>query len=190
MKSQTKKAKPAAKKAPSKGAKKEEKKIEEELPTAEELVEDLDVIAEEAIFGKNQARTYALRDVWYPSLKEVVNDKTVPKEAREEVLFLTLTNALLDMLMDIVPKDMALAFARNIDDYLSVTLVNHEYDVDLLKTFQSEFTESMGKNIQSEDKLMAALREFEDKWWEEPRDELNGKSPNEALEEMSEKYNL
>ena len=61
---------------------------------------------------------------------EVISDKSVPQESREEVLFLTLTNALLDMTMDVVPEEMALAYARNLDDYITVTMVNQKYDVD------------------------------------------------------------
>jgi len=148
------------------------------------------LLAEQVIFGKNMARTYALREVWFSSLKEIVTDPTVPEDAREEVMFLTLTNALLDMLMDVVPKDLALTFARNLDDYIAVTLVNQEYGIDLLKTFQEEFTASMGNEFVSEDRLMAALQSFEEKWWEAPREELEGKSPNQALEQMSEKHEL
>jgi hypothetical protein len=188
MNNATKTTRPAAKKGQAKRAKEEAEP--EEIPSPEEIVEDLDSIAEEVIFGKNMARTYALREVWYPSLKEMIADPTVPEGAREEVMFLTLTNALLDMLMDVVPKDMALTFARNIDDYLAVTLVNNEYGVDLLKTFQEEFTEAMGNNFHSEEKLMAALQSFEDEWWETPREEIGGKSPNQALEEMSKKHEL
>jgi len=184
----TKTTKPSSKKGRPKRVKKEAEP--EELPSPEEIVEDLDTIAEEVIFGKNQARTYALREVWYPSFKEIIADPTVPEDARDEVMFLTLTNALLDMLMDVVPKEMALTFARNLDDYLAVTLVNREYGVDLLKTFQKEFTESMGNNFHSEEKLMAALQTFEEKWWDTPRDDIGGKSPNEALEEMAEKHEL
>jgi hypothetical protein len=178
----TKPAKPAIKPKP---VKKEGK-----LPTEEELVEDLDTMAEEVLFGLNQNRTYALRDVWFPNLMEVVNDKSVPKESKEEVLFLTLTNALLDMTMDVVPKEMALAYARNLDDFLTVTLVNHEYKVDLLKTFRDDFQKKEGEDFSSEDKLIAALTKFEEEWWNSPRDDLKGKTPNKALEEMAEKYEL
>ncbi|WP_019177331.1 hypothetical protein [Methanomassiliicoccus luminyensis] len=193
------KSKPAAKSGAAKTPKKTKKAqpAVRDLPAPEELVEDLetigedlDSIAEEMIFGKNQNRTYALRDVWFSSLKEVIMDKTVPKEAREEVLFLTLTNALLDMLMDVVPKEMAIAFARNLDDYLAVTLVNNQYNVDLLKAFQDEFTAKMGEKFDTEGELMAALGDFEEKWWNSSRKELKGQSPNQALEEMSEKYSL
>ena len=154
----------------------------------EEVVENMDTVAEDFIFGKNQNRTYALREVWFENLKEIVNDKSVPQENKDEIMFLTLTNAMFDLFMDIVPKEDALCFARNLDDYLSVTLVNKEYGVDLLKTFQKDFTEDMGDKFDTDDKLMAALGKFEEKWWSDPRRDLKGLSPNEALEEMTKKY--
>ncbi|NLI74320.1 MAG: hypothetical protein GX369_06090 [Euryarchaeota archaeon] len=173
------------------GPKRLKREMEAEEPLSQDdVVMDLDMIAEEVIFGKNPARTYALREVWYSSLKELISDPTVPDEAREEVMFLSLTNALLDMLMDVVPKEMALTFARNLDDYLAVTLVNKEYDIDLLKTFQDEFADAMGDDFQSEEQLMESLESFENEWWDNPRDELKGKSPNEALEEMADKHEL
>lgn len=193
MKSDAKKAKPT-KKAPAKAEKpiksKPTKKAEEVLPSPEELVEDLDSIAEKVIFGKNQNRTYALRDVWFSNLMEVINDKSVPKESREEMLFLTLTNALLDMTMDVVPAEMALTYARNLDDFITVTVVNNKYGVDLLKTFREDFKEKEGENFATEEKLVAAISKFEEDWWATPRDDLEGKTPNDALEEMAEKYGL
>lgn len=194
MKSDKKTVKPAKKASPKveKAAQKAKpaKPVVEDIPSPEELATDLDTIAEEVIFGKNQNRSYALRDVWFPSLMEVINDKSVPKESREEVLFLTLSNALLDMTMDVVPEEMALAYARNLDDYLTVTMVNHEYDVDLLKTFREDFRAKEGENFPTEEKLVAALSKFEEEWWNTPRDDLKGKTPNDALEDMAEKYSL
>lgn len=161
-----------------------------ELPPSEDLVEDLDTLAERIIFGKNQNRSIALRDAWFPSLKESISNGSVPEESREEVLFLNLTNALLDMTMDVVPGEMALAYARNLDDYITVTLVNQKYDVDLLKTFREDFKESEGNNFTTEENLVSALSQFEEEWWNTPRDDLDGKTPNDALEEMAEKYSL
>ncbi|MBI0584730.1 MAG: hypothetical protein ISF22_10980 [Methanomassiliicoccus sp.] len=192
MKSDNKKTKPT-RKIPAKAERakaKPPKKADENMPSEEELVEDLDTIAEGVIFGKNQARSYALRDVWFASLREVINDKSVPEDSREEVLFLTLTNALLDMTMDVVPEDMALAYARNLDDYITVTIVNNKYGVDLLKTFREDFKEREGENFPSEEKLVEALSKFEEEWWSTARDDLDGKTPNDALEEMAEKYGL
>jgi hypothetical protein len=192
LKSDKKVAKPT-RKMPAKTDKiraKPAKTAKEDLPSPEELVEDLDTLAERVIFGKNQARSYALRDVWFPSLMEVINDKSVPQESREEVLFLTLTNALLDMTMDVVPEEMALAYARNLDDYITVTVVNSKYGVDLLKTFREDFKEKEGENFPTEEKLVAALSAFEEDWWNTAREDLDGKTPNDALEEMASKYDL
>lgn len=163
---------------------------EKEISSNEDLVEDLDTLAERVIFGKNQNRSCALRDAWLPSLMEAISDKSVPEESREEMLFLNLTNALLDMTMDVVPEEMALAYARNLDDYITVTLVNQKYEVDLLKTFREDFVKSEGGNFTTEENLVSALSQFEEKWWNAPRDDLEGKTPNDALEEMAEKYGL
>lgn len=197
MKTDSKKVNPAKKKATKVekamkakpiGARKSVKT--EEMPSPEELVEDLDTLAEKVMFGKNQNRSYALRDAWFPSLLEVISDKSVPVESREEMLFLTLTNALLDMTMDVVPEEMALAYARNLDDYITVTMVNLKYKVDLLKTFRDDFKCKEGDNFSTEENLVAALTKFEEEWWNEPRDDLDGNTPNAALEEMAEKYSL
>jgi len=147
-------------------------------------------VAEEILFGKNPSRAYALRDVWYDSLQEVISQEVVPEESGKEVLFLTLANALLDMMMDVVPEDMAIAFARNLDDYIAVTLVNKKYDIELLQAFQKDFVDAKGSNFETEDKLMDALAEFEEEWWNSPRKDLKGKTPNQALEEASQEYEL
>ncbi len=173
-------------KKPSKKAKKEE-----EAPVdTEEIVEDIDAVAEEILFGKNPSRAYALRDVWFESLSDVVSQQAVPEQNRNEVFFLTLSNALLDMIMDVVPEDQAMGLARNLDDFLAVTLVNKKYDVDLLQTFQKEFVDAMGSNFEDEEKLMDALSKFEDKWWNTPRKDLEGKTANQVLEEAAEQYDL
>ncbi len=150
----------------------------------------MDAVAEEILFGKNPSRAYALRDVWYDSLQEVISQEVVPEESGKEVLFLTLANALLDMMMDVVPEDMAIAFARNLDDYIAVTLVNKKYDIELLQAFQKDFVDAKGSNFETEDKLMDALAEFEEEWWNSPRKDLKGKTPNQALEEASQEYEL
>ena len=75
---------------------------------------------------KNGPRSYVLRDVWYESLSEVISKEIMPEEDRREVLFLTLSDAILDLVMDIIPQDYAKVVANNIDDFLAVTVVNKE----------------------------------------------------------------
>jgi hypothetical protein len=139
---------------------------------------------------KNPARSYVLRDIWYESLGQVIDEEAMPEENKREMLFLTLSNALLDMIMDIVPADIADIVAENIDDFLTVTAVNREYDVDLLLKFKEDFVNEKGDTFEDEDELNEALNEFEESWWNAPRDDLKGKSPNEALEETAKNYDL
>jgi hypothetical protein len=142
------------------------------------------------LVSKNPSRAYALKDLWYESLTNVVEEEIAPEEGKKEMMFLTLSNAILDMVMDIVPEEMADALAENIDDYLAVTLVNKTYDVDLLKEFQEEFMKAKGDSFEDDDELRAALDEFQGVFWETKRADLKGKTPNQAVEEVHKKYGI
>jgi len=139
---------------------------------------------------KNPSRAYILREIWFDSLSQVIDEEKVAEENKREMLFLTLSNALLDMIVDILPADVGDIVCENIDDYLTVTLVNREYNVDLLQLFKEDFVKEKGDTFEDEDLLNSALDEFEDSWWNTARKDLKGKSPNEALEEMAKKYDL
>ena len=96
----------------------------------------------------------------------------------------------MDMMMDILPEELVEILAENLDDYLAVTLVNKKYSTDVLKSFQEEFVKQMGKQFDDEEKLQNALIDFQEKFWDSPRKDLKGKSPNQAVEEELQKYNL
>ena len=106
------------------------------------------------------------------------------------MLFLALSNAMLDMMMDIMPEELVEILAENLDDYIAVTLVNKKYSTDMLKSFQEEFVKEMGKQFDDEEKLQNALADFQEKFWDSPRKDLNGKTPNKAVEEELQKYKL
>jgi len=195
-----KETKPAAKKpAPKKKtpAKKPVKKVEEKT-VVEEVMEQVHEHSEhceccegEDVSEKNGPRSYVLRDVWYESLTEVINKEDMPEENKREMLFLTLSNAMLDLVMDIIPSDYAKVVADNIDDFLAVTVVNKENNIDLLAKFKEDFVKEKGDTFEDEEQLQAALEEFEDKWWNAKRKDLKGKvSPNEALEEAAKRYGI
>ena len=115
----------------------------------------------------------------------------MPEENKREKLFLTLSNAMLDLVMDIIPSDYAKVVADNIDDFLAVTVVNKENNIDLLAKFKEDFVKEKGDTFEDEEQLQAALEEFEDKWWNAKRKDLKGKvSPNEALEEAAKRYGI
>jgi hypothetical protein len=197
--SNKKESKPAAKKpAPKKkaAAKKPVKKVEEKS-VAEEVMEQVHEHAEhcECCGGddhseKNGPRSYVLRDVWYESLSEVISKEIMPEENKREMLFLTLSNAILDLVMDIIPEEYAKVVADNIDDFLAVTVVNKENNIDLLAKFKEDFVKENGDTFDDDEQLQAALEIFEDKWWNEKRKDLKGKSPNETLEEAAKRYGI
>lgn len=194
-----KESKPAAKKpAPKKkpAAKKPVKKVEEKS-VAEEVMEQVHEHEEHcACCGgddyaeKNGPRSYVLRDVWYESLSEVISKEIMPEENKREMLFLTLSNAMLDLVMDIIPEEYAKVVADNIDDFLAVTVVNKENNIDLLAKFKEDFVKENGDTFDDDEQLQGALEIFEDKWWNAKRKDLKGKTPNEALEEAAKRYGI
>lgn len=165
------------------------KTVKKTRKTAAKKVED-EISVEEILFGKNPSRSYVLRDVWFSSLASVINEEDLAEDSKRELMFLTLSNALLDMIMDIVPEDLSLLFARNLDDYLAVTVVNQQYNMDLLQQFQDDFAAAKGMKFKDEKKLNDAVIEFEEIWWNAPRKDLAGKTPNDAVVEAAAKYNL
>jgi len=175
---QPKKKQPAAKKKPTA----EEEHVHDESCGC--------VTAAQELFGKNAERSYALRDLWFEPLAASVDHQVAPESNKREMLFLTLSNSILDMMMDILPEEVAIVLAENIDDYLAVTLINKKYDVDLLKAFQEEFIAKKGAEFDTEEKLAEALAAFEDEFWNGPRNDLKGKSPNQVVEAALKHYDL
>ena len=139
---------------------------------------------------KNPMRSYVLRDIWYEGLNQVIEEDAAPEDNKKEMLFLTLSNALLDMVMDIVPADVGEILAENIDDFLCITMVNRENDLDLLQKFKEDFVIEKGDTFEDEIELQEALSEFEEIWWNKERKDLGDKSPNEAIADVAERYDL
>jgi hypothetical protein len=174
--------------APRKGSEKGKRERKKRKTGPEDEADEISV--EEVLFGKNPSRSYVLRDVWYNSLASVISEEDMPEESKRELMFLTLSNALLDMAMDIMPEDLSILFARNLDDYLAVTVVNQQYNIDLLQEFQDNFAATKGTKFKDEEKLNDAVIEFEEMWWNSPRKDLEGKTPNAAVDEAASKYGL
>ncbi|MEI6797149.1 MAG: hypothetical protein WCK39_09830 [Methanomassiliicoccales archaeon] len=176
-------------KAPSKAAaKKKAPKKEEPIEVAEaEVVEEC---VEEGLLARNPARSTALRDLWFDDISKIVDKADISEKDKKEFLFLNLTNSLLDMVIDIVPGEVAKIIAENMDDFLAIAIVNKENKVNLLQMFRDDFVASKGTDFEDEDQLMAALTAYEDEWWNGKRKDLKGKSPNQALIGMAEKYDL
>lgn len=150
----------------------------------------MDEKAEQILFGKNPNRCDVLRDMWFQNIQEVAEGTDAPEEKKMEIVFMAAANSVLDMVMDIIPPKLSLTLVRNLDGYLKITMVNDEYDTDLMKEFQEEFVEAKGAEFESQEDLDNAVEVFEENWWNTKRDELDGKSPNRAMREMGQKYDI
>ncbi|MFP4546334.1 MAG: hypothetical protein ACLFPN_05735 [Methanomassiliicoccales archaeon] len=152
--------------------------------------EMLDEEAEKMIFDKNHARTVALSELWLSEMEQKIQESDIPPERRYEMMFYLLTNSLFDLVMGVIPEEVSLMVARNLDEYLKVTLVNAKYGTDLMQDFQKEFMEEHGSQFETEEELDQKLETFEANWWHTKREDLGGKTPSKAAKEMAEEYGL
>jgi len=119
------------------------------------------------------ARAYIIRDLWFPSMAEAISKEgALPSPQKRERLFAAVTNAMLDMLVNVMPDFMTEDLFQGLDHSLEMALVNKENKVDVLHLFE------------------AALVKFEAEWWCTAMKELGNKSPDQALQEMGKKYGL
>ena len=152
---------------------------------SEEDIVNLDKLAEDVIFGKNQNRSRVLRELWFDDINKYLQEVDSPEESKPELLFLSLSNALLDMFFDIVPREVAIASANNMSRFLATLLINKEYGVDTMEKYMTDYAKSVGDTQDLE-----LIEKFEDEWWNEKKDYLNGKTMNEVMDETIEKSGL
>ncbi|MCG7844177.1 MAG: hypothetical protein MIO90_01945, partial [Methanomassiliicoccales archaeon] len=122
------------------------------------------------------ARSYIIRDLWFSVMAETMAEamakESMPTPQKRERLFTSLTNALLDMVINVMPDFMSEDLFQGLDHHLELSLVSKENKADVMKLFE------------------AALVQFEEKWWGSGLKELGGKSPDEAMRAMARKYGL
>ena len=106
-----------------------------------------------------------------------------PREDMDEVLFLTVTNAVLEQVGMNLSEELLLVFQENLDDYLAISIVNREHNIDILSLFRNQFLEAQGDSFEDERALMEALTAFEDEWWGTSKDFLGGSSPNDLMDQ-------
>lgn len=152
---------------------------------SEEDILSLDELAEEVIFGRNQNRSRAIKELWFEDMNKYLNECDAPAETKPELMFLSLSNALLDMFFDIVPQELAIASANNMSRFLATLLINKQYNIDTMEKYMEDYAKIVGD---SED--LEVIENFEETWWNEQKDYLNGKTMNELMDEFSEKYGL
>lgn len=142
---------------------------------------------ENPVLSKNPIRALMFKDAMLQEIVDGLKAEQVPKEDMDEVLFLTAANAVLERIGLNLPEDLSDIFKENLDDYLSIAMINKEHKVDLLSLFRDKFLESQGDDFNDERELMEALVAFEDQWWDSPKDFLSGATPNALMDQAREK---
>lgn len=144
-------------------------------------------VSEPTILDKNPVRTLMFKDLMLQEIVDGLKAEQVPKEEMEEVLFLTVTNAVLERVGLNLPQELLYIFQENLDDYLAISMIDREHQVELLSLFRDQFLAAQGDSFDDERALMEALTAFEDQWWDSPKDFLGDRSPNELMDEAKEK---
>ncbi|MCL2712733.1 MAG: hypothetical protein FWD37_05635 [Methanomassiliicoccaceae archaeon] len=155
------------------------------------LSEEIEIPLEEQLFGKNPKRTQLLRDLWFDQVAEQLDEeKDMPDEAKRELLFLMTANAVLDMVMDSVPEEMAADLSYFIDNMMAMAAVNQKYDVDILEACHETISKVKREEYATDEEFEAAVTDKEEKWWITGKQLLGGRSPNDAVAETLSKYGL
>lgn len=142
---------------------------------------------EHPLLTKNPVRTLMFKDLILQEIVDGLKSEQVPKEDMEEVLFLTVTNAVLERIGMNLPEELLFIFQENLDDYLAIASINNEHKVDLLSKFRDDFLSAQGDSFDDERALMEALTAYEDNWWNSSKDFLGDRSPNDLMNEAKEK---
>jgi len=168
------------------------KKKEEKEATINEVFEDEPAIPLEAqLWGKNPKRTHLLRDIWFNSIVEQLDEeKKMPEEAKRELLFMMTANSVLDMVMESLPDELSLELSYCLDHMMGVAAVNQKFGVDLLETNYEVVSKIKRDDYASDEEFEKAVVEKEEKWWTVGKQLLGGRSPNDAIAEALSRYGL
>ncbi|MCL2785742.1 MAG: hypothetical protein FWD81_00755 [Methanomassiliicoccaceae archaeon] len=159
--------------------------------TINDLFDDVEIPVEEQIWGKNPKRTQLLRDLWLSSAVEQIDEeKDMPEEAKRELLFMMAVHSTLDMVFESLPDEEALDLSYCLDHMMALSAVNQRYNVDLLETNFEVVSKMKREDYGSDEEFEAAVVEKEEKWWTIGKQQLGGRSPNDAIAEALSRYGL
>jgi len=163
---------------------------------AEETINDIlgeeqEIPIEEQLWGKNPKRTHLLRDLWFDAIVEQIDEeKDMPEKARRELLFMMAVHSTLDMVLESLPDDLSLELTYCLDHMMGLSAVNKRYDVDLLETNFEVVSKVKREDYGSDEEFENAVLEKEEKWWSASKQQLGGRSPNDAIAEALSRYGL
>ncbi|MCL1904900.1 MAG: hypothetical protein FWG19_02100 [Methanomassiliicoccaceae archaeon] len=150
-----------------------------------------EIPAEMQLFGKNPKRTHLLRDLWYNSMvEELDTEEDMPDNAKKELLFMMVANSVLDLAMESLPDELAVELSYHVDHLMAMAAVNKKYGVDLLEANYEVVSKMNREEYGSDEEFETAVSEKEEKWWTTGKQQLGGRSPNDAVAEELSRYGL
>jgi len=96
----------------------------------------------------------------------------------------------LDMVLESLPDDLSLELTYCLDHMMGLSAVNKRYDVDLLETNFEVVSKVKREDYGSDEEFENAVLEKEEKWWSASKQQLGGRSPNDAIAEALSRYGL
>ena len=142
-------------------------------------------------FGKNPNRAVAMEALFGKRLMEdTMNDNDLPLEGKISFIFKATAHGVLDMVMECLPPEYREEVAVNLDSFIGMNLVNMKFNVNLVDAVMEELQKVEQKPNESDDDFELRLSAMEEGWWNIPQPILNGRNPNDAIQEEMNKYGL
>ena len=145
----------------------------------------------EYAFGKNPNRAVAMETLFGKRLiEDTMDDDKLPVEGKMSFVFKATAHGVLDMIMQCLPLEYREEVATSLDSFLGMNLVNQRFKVDLIEAVMNELEKIEQKPGESDDEFEQRLSTLEEAWWSIPQPILNGRNPNDAIQEEMGKYGL
>lgn len=165
--------------------------IDPETGEIKTVVEDSpEVTAEKQIWGKNPARTQAIRDLMFDELTKYINEQNIPEDKKWEMVFIMAVNSTIDLMLDSAPTDLALDMTYCFDHMIGMALANKKYNVDILEEAKKAMQTVDPEQFETDEQYLEELQAFEEHWWDMGQPALGMRSPNDAIFETLSKYGL
>ena len=148
-------------------------------------------ILDEYAFGKNPNRAVAMEALFGKRLiNDVMEDDNLPLEGKMSFVFKATSHAVLDMIMQCLQPEYREEVATSLDSFIGMNLVNQRFKVDLINAVMEELGKVQQGKDESDEQFEERLGAMEEQWWSIPQPVLNGRNPNDAIQEEMAKYGL
>jgi hypothetical protein len=165
-------------------------KVDPNTGLVEQVFEDEELDVEKQLWEKNPRRSQAMLDLWYDELQAQIEQETESEDGKKHLSFLMTVNAVLDLIMECVPEDIALEVSYSLDHTVALALVNKKYDCDLLEEEKKAVSIVKREDYDTDDDYARAVEAIDEHWWSISQPQLDMRNASDAILEMLRKYKL